>query len=310
MRFYRLDEKTHAIAVFANHIIWDQWSWTLIARHLVENYEAFAHDKPAPHPRPSSPFGKFASNEHQKNNSPNIDQLRREAHEKMPRHCHVPSDRPFQNKPRVMKNVSLNCADLVPALMSTAKNIRVTEGTLLLAATHLLLSRLTGEKKILTTFPAVLRTTADQKRTCGPMLQVLPLFSDRSADPTFAEFAQQVGGNVFAAMRDRHLYPDQALQPGTRVNCIYGQDSAGDATATLLDIKQIMFVRGMKMAEHLKPSLFLYASGGNGDLPCWSVFDANMFDEKRVKSALEQYREIIQSACADPSARVSSLAGP
>ena len=60
-------------------------------------------------------------------------------------------------------------------------------------------------------------------------------------------------------------------------------------------------------AERIKPSMSFLPQGNSDSVGVQIYFDANMFDESRVRRLADQYIRLLFMACADPDCRISKL---
>jgi amino acid adenylation domain-containing protein len=214
-RLYRRAPNDWVFLLTLHHIIFDAFSlWILqdeLLRLCVQHAEGAAADL---EPIEAS-FSDFASEQAQLIDSQRGNELlefwKRELSGQLPT-LSLPLDFPRPNRPGLRGGTHefRLSPELSQRLRDVGKQLRVTPFTLLLSIYKVLLHRLTGQTEMVIGTTTSGRPRSAFARTVGYFVNTLPLRSDFSGDPTFADFTTRIKQKVLAAIRHQD-YPFAAL---------------------------------------------------------------------------------------------------
>ena len=217
----QLDEERHVVVLTTHHVISDQWSYGIIARELVTQYNAHCDGTVrALEPIPELQYADFAQWQRGWLSGPVLDEQLTFWKERLLNLTPLilPTDRPRPATPSFAgDHVSL---DLPWSFIQRMKQVAVAEGATLymvfLAGFFGLLHRLTGQRDIAIGTPIANRNWLPTEEMIGTFVNTLALRCDMSGDVSF----EQLLARVRTVSLDAYAHQDlpfeklvEALQP-------------------------------------------------------------------------------------------------
>jgi len=199
----RVAPAEHSLLLAVHHAVIDGWTLALITRDVAQAYEAFAAGR-----RPSWPAGPlqsadFAHWQRQRVGegalAENLAWWRRHLAGAPPEGLSWPS------RPQAPGGRATLCLgpDLVGGLKALAQRERVTIFITLLAGLDALLHHCTGQTDLIVGTPLALRGRPEAAGIVGFLLNLLPLRTDLSGDPTFLDLLHRVRDSFLGALAHR-----------------------------------------------------------------------------------------------------------
>lgn len=204
----RMAGDLHLLVLGNHHLVADGQSWGVLIADLEALYTAARRGLPAELPPPRS-FGEFA--QRQRGIQEQKDARESEEYwvglfaDSIPV-LTLPSDRPrppvqTYNGKRVMIRTG-------PALFLELRKQCAAQGStvymMLLAAFSALLHRLSRQEQIIVGVPAAGQVAAGTKDAVGYCINLLPLLSDASGNPTFAEYLNNIKRRLMESLEHQH----------------------------------------------------------------------------------------------------------
>lgn len=192
----QLADEEHILVINMQHTIADAWSFSVMARELIQLYEAFSNGAPAYLPDPCIQYTDFAYWQRKWLQGKHLqDQLSywRQQLADAPI-LELPTDHP---RPAVQThNGSYLSLDLSPALFQALREISRQEGVTLfmtlLAAFKTLLYRYTGQEDIVVGTPIANRRWKETEGLIGTFVNTLAMRTDLTGQLTFRELLGRV----------------------------------------------------------------------------------------------------------------------
>ena len=318
-RLLRLTSEDHVLLLTMHHIVSDAWSAGIYQGELGVLYEAFCAGSLSPLPELAVQYADYAAQERE--------WLQREVLEKqlafwreylkgVPPVLDLPLDRP---RPQT-RTFEGGCEMLRIPLetLRLAKELGQQEGATvfmtLMAAFQALLSRYSGQEQIVVGTDLANRTMPETERMIGFFINLLAVRGDLSGNPSFRELLRRMREGLLEAYAHQEVpFPKivQEIQP--------------ERSATHNPIVQVLFVMqniprakrelpGLRMEGFEVPvttskfdmALFV-AERPDGLIGYW-VYSTELFDQSTIQRMVRHFGTLLQSAVAQPDARLSSLA--
>lgn len=211
-RFFlvKLSREEHILILNMHHIITDGWSMGVFTRELLSLYEAYASSNASPLPEPPIQYADWAIWQKQwlqgENLETQLDFWKTQLRGKLPV-LELPTDRPrpaFQSCRGMHATFSLP-KSLSDALRSFTQREDFTLFETLLAAFKALLSYYSGQQDIIVGSPSANRNRRELEGLIGYFVNMLPLRSDLSGNPSFLQLLDQVHRVTMAAYAHQEL---------------------------------------------------------------------------------------------------------
>jgi amino acid adenylation domain-containing protein len=325
----RLDEADHVLLLTLHHIAGDAWSMEVLAREASELYGALSGGRPSPLPPLPLQYADYAVWQR--------GWLRGEALEReleywkarlagAPELLELPTDRP---RPAVASRRGASRgfrvgAGLAGALQALAQREGCTLFMVLLAGWQALLGRYAGQDDVVVGTTVANRTRREVEELVGPFLNVLALRGELAGDPTFRELLARVRHSTLGAFEHQAVPFDkvvEAVRPGRSLShepvfqVLFELHSGGRSGAFVEEPgaeraagpepapeSEAEAEAGAAMYD-LSLTLFEHHSGVAGGLQ----YATDLFDRDTAARMLEHFRALLESAAADPDARLSEL---
>jgi hypothetical protein len=306
----------HSLLFAVHHAVIDGWSLALLTRDLVDAYEAFAAGRapawPAA-PLQSADFSRW--------------QLRRVREGRLAedlawwrRHLAgaPPQGLTWRARPRARGG---RCAlqlspELTQALKALAQRERVTLFITLLAGLSALLCHWTGQTDLIVGTPVALRGRAEAAGILGFLLNLLPLRTDLSRDPTFLDLLHRVRDTVLGALAHREppfewlaeeLLPGGAPEELPWIRVLFNMPSGeaghtGPLRAGGVEVEPLL--TGEMGSE---PDWTFYARELAGGIRLDLGYNANLLAPGEPAGLLEGFAGLLGEVTVHPERRLSEL---
>ncbi|MFW6012335.1 MAG: condensation domain-containing protein, partial [bacterium] len=313
----RLDHRDHVLVVVVHHILTDGSSRNLLVRELVAHYGAFASGSPSPLPPLSLQFGDFAAWQRRHFTAETVEgelAFWRGALKEAPSILELPTDRP---RPPVQSFRGASMATEIGAhpwerVKAVARDEGATPFVVLLASFYALLSRYTGQSRLVVGTPVAGRRRRELAPLLGPLINTLAIAVDVEPQMSFRRLVARVRKAVFAALAHQDLPFERVVQ-----------DLEPRRPLDHAPLFQVMFALHPDLLEISLPGLevtrFPFRIGTSRfDLSSdleevgqvlsgrWQ-YSTDLFEETTVRRFVEQYSRLLATAAADPGCRVGML---
>nr|WP_051801385.1 non-ribosomal peptide synthetase [Streptomyces sp. NRRL F-525] len=302
----------HVLALTVHHIAFDGWSFGVLLRELSAAYQGREGELPVP----GLQFADVARWERADLDGPVLDGLLdwwRGHLDGVPRVLELPTDRP---RPAVSAHRGARRRLTVDAATSAAlRELSLAHGSTLfmtlLSAYSVVLSRWSGQERLLVGTPVANRPRAEFDDLLGCFLNTLPLRVDLHGDPEFGELLGRVRDSALAAFaRQRvpfgrlvtELAPERDLSRGPLVQVLFalqnvelGMLELPGVTGEFVDVS----------AANSQFDLNLRMIDTGRELVGWLDYDVELFDAATVERFVEHFTNVLTAVATDPSAVVS-----
>jgi hypothetical protein len=314
MTLLRLSEAEHVLLLTLHHLVGDAWSLDILLRELLTLYRAFAAGQPSPLEELPVQYADFAVWQRGWLRGAVLERelsyWRPQLAGPLPS-IEIPTDRPrsstlsFQTAMHSFK---------LPASLSTAIRLLsqregVTPFMTLLAAFDSLLSLYTGQDDIIVATPIANRDRSEIEGLIGFFVNTLALRTDLSGDPTFEHLLGRVREVVIEAHAHRELHiteVEEHLGLNLRFPVMFAFENVPNTWScttpqTVLDISLMNVEYRALGRRDLNVSLW----DDNTYIGGCVLYNADIFDETRVISMVEDFRAILKTFTEEPKQRLS-----
>ncbi|HSA60672.1 MAG TPA: amino acid adenylation domain-containing protein, partial [Nitrospiraceae bacterium] len=312
----QIDTEDHILVVMMHHIVGDQWSFGVMGREFATLYSAFCDGKESPLPPLPIHYADFAvwqrrclTDEWLKEQS---DYWTKElAH--LPT-LSLPTD---YLRPAVQTFNGSYCVTELPTsvidrLKQFSAQHHATSFMTLLACFQILLSRYSGQTDISIGSPIANRTQFAVEGLVGTFVNTLVLRTDLSGDPTFEEVIERVRETALDAYANQD-FPFERLVETMQT----------DRDPSYPPLVQVLFNVGNTPIGEIFPRELTWVpfevdpGSAQVDLSltieteiarkAYLTFNTDLFERRTAERMLGHYKLLLQSALADPKARISRL---
>ncbi|MFC1849298.1 amino acid adenylation domain-containing protein [candidate division CSSED10-310 bacterium] len=213
----RISEIEHILFLVMHHIVFDAWSLDVLLREISILYGALAKGRMSPLPTLTIQYADYASWQRQEHLGEEPDKHRAYWENQLkdhPPYLELQTDRarpPVQTNHGKKQTILLSRKFIRP-LKTLALNEEVTLYMVLLAAFKTLLFRYTGQHDIIVGSPIAGREHLQTEPLIGVFINILPLRTTISGNPTFRDLLQQVRTMTLEATAHQNLPFEQLVQ--------------------------------------------------------------------------------------------------
>ncbi|MBV9626224.1 MAG: amino acid adenylation domain-containing protein, partial [Acidobacteria bacterium] len=213
----KLAADDHVLLLTMHHIVSDAWSAAIFMQELGALYAAYSNQEPSPLPELSLQYADYAVWQRAFLAGKVLeDQLNywREHLQGAPPLLELPADRPrpaVRNFEGAHEPIPLDSA-VTERLKAFGHEQNVTPFMIMLAGFNALLSRYSGQQHIVLGTDIANRTTPETERMIGFFINLLPLHTDLSGDPTFGELVARVREVALGAYAHQDIPFDKLVE--------------------------------------------------------------------------------------------------
>lgn len=315
----RLAGGDHLLLLTMHHIVSDGWSIGVLMRELTALYRAFHDNQPSPIDELPVQYADFACWQREWLHG----ELLEEQLAYWMKHLSgplpvliLPADRP---RPAVKThNGAVLSQDISDELAGALKALGLREGvtpfTVLLAAFQALLHRYSGQEDILVGFPVAGRSQKELEGLIGFFVNMLPLRTDFSGDPTFRDLLHRVHNGTLDAMAHQDVpfemlvdrlqpHRDPSHSPIFQVAFAH----QGSLFSLCAELPRLTITSADIERRTAKFDLMLATAEMPEGLVVEAEYNTDLFDESTIARLLEHYRAMLEGIVADSNCRLSEL---
>ena len=313
----RLGSEQHILQLTMHHIAADAWSVGVFSRELTRLYQAYSNGESSPLEELPIQYADFAVWQRERLDGEALDQQlaywRRQLSDAEP--LELPTDHPrpavrsFRGKIYQFKfRKNLN-----EELKALSQREGVTLFMTLLAAWQVLLSRYSGQEKIVVGSPIAGRTLAETEGLIGFFVNTLVLRGDLSGNPSFLELLQRVKEVCLGAYAHQEvpfeklveeLEPERHLNNNPLFQVMFALQNAPSEAAVLHGLK----MRSMPVdSQNAVFDLTLLLEDHPTQFSALMQFDTDLYEEATIKRMLEHFETVLASVVKNPNAKLSDL---
>ena len=314
----RLAEDDHVLLVTVHHIAFDGWSKSVFFRELSMFYESFVTgSQPAVTDLPIQ-YADYASWQRRYLEGETGERSLvywKERLSGLPSCLELPTDRirPSKQTFRGGRARRLLSRRLANSLCSLSRFESVTLFMTLLTAYQVLLSRYSGATDICVGCPAANRVRKETEELVGPFINVVPMRSDLSGDPTFRTLLARVREMCVAACDHQEiplerlievLQPERSPSYSPLFQVMFQLRNMPDIVLRLsgLNVSPVELDPGTSQVD-----LALDVTETDHGLDCVLNFNSDLFDAETAERILGHYETLLAAAADNPDVSISQV---
>jgi hypothetical protein len=314
----RLSEEDHVLVFNMHHIVSDGWSRGVLNAEIEALYGAFAAGKASPLAELAIQYAEYAVWQRE--------WLKGEVLEKQlaywraqlrgaPAVLQLPFDRArpaVQSFEGAVHTVTLS-AGQVSEFRRWSRGQGATLFMTLAACFQLLLSRYSGQQQIVVGTDLANRTSVELERLIGFFVNVLPLRTDLSGDPTFRELVGRVRETALGAYGHQEmpfdklveeLSPERTLSHNPLVQVLFVMHNTPHREIALPGVRTMAFEMETTKSK-FDIAVFVQESGD--ELTMEWLYSTDLFEAQTMVRMAAHYTTLLGTAVANPEARISTL---
>jgi hypothetical protein len=314
----RLEQRRHVALLTVHHIVSDGWSVELLVREVTSLHGAFMPGEPSDLPDLPIQYADFAYWQRQWLQGETLDQQLAYWIKQMsnaPAKLNLPSDRrplPAQTYRSATVPRALS-PELSSALNALSRREQVTLFMTLLAAFKVVLHHYSGQDHIVVGTAVANRNQVEVERLIGFFVNLLPLHTDISGDPTFKQLLARVREVLFGAYAHQEV-PFEALVEALNPDRSQGRTPLVQATMVLQNLdEERLELTGLKVKEFnvgtgvAKFDWLLTLQEGERGLTGTLEYNTDLFDKGTVTQALAHFETVLETAASRPDTKLSEF---
>ncbi len=317
-RILRLAEDDHLLLFTTHHIVFDGWSKGVWMREFSAYYREFAFGQPAAVAELQIQYGDFAAWQQEQLSGSGLDRLLnfwKAALAGAPALLELPTDRP---RPAVQSfdgsSVLFRFSrELSDDLRNLCRETNTTLFMVLVAALHVLLSRVSGQEGIVVGTPIANRERLELEPIIGFFSNTLLMRQTIHAEDTFLDVLARVRRFTLDAFAHQdmpyeklveHLQPERSLSYNPLFQVMFALHNMPREAIQLVGLT----IKGLP-SERQKTKFDLYVSVVDApELRGVLEFSTALFDTTTIERFADHYRVLLESIVSAPSTPVRSLA--
>jgi alpha-ketoglutarate-dependent taurine dioxygenase len=317
MSLVRLSVVDHVVLFTLHHIVADGWSMGVLVREVAALYEAFCEGKPSPLKELPVQYADFALWQRMWLQGKELDQQlsywKRQLSGTSPLLLPTDHPAPAKSKFKGASHTFTLSPELVEKLKLLSRQENVTLFMTLLAGLQTLLHRLTGETDIPVGTDMAGRNRAEIENLIGFFINLLVMRVDCSGDPSFRELLGRVRDTCMRAFEHQdlpfeklveELNPERSTSSTPLFRVLFVYQNAPQTTLELPGLK-ITLMPGSNETSKFDLALFI-GETSEGMHGTWK-YNSELFDDSTLARLSRQFTALIESATAQPHARLSTL---
>ena len=314
----RFASEDHALLLTMHHVISDRWSMGVMATELASYYEAFAAGKVPEVPELPVQYADYAV--WQRSWLEGSELAKQAEYWKRqlagaPSVLELPTDRP---RPAVMTNRGATLSitlprELLSRLVALSQGEGVTLFMTLMAGFQSLLARYSGQDDIVVGSPIANRQHAELEPLIGFFVNTLVIRGDLSRDPSFRQVIAHSKNACLQAYAHQdipfeklveELNPERSLSYSPLFQVMFALQNA---PVEMPRLRGLAVERSMVYPDTSMFDMSWFAIETPEGLVVRAEYSTDLFDRETVTRALGHFRQLLESAVANPELRISQL---
>ncbi|HKR12256.1 MAG TPA: amino acid adenylation domain-containing protein [Pyrinomonadaceae bacterium] len=313
----RLSPTKHLFLLNMHHIISDGWSMGVLLKEMETLYDAFSRGLASPLPELQIQYSDYASWQRGWLQGDvlqsEVEYWRNRLHG-APTLLELETDHP---RPAMRTMRGAHYPFVFPEAVAQAlKDFSRQEGASLfmtaMAGFHALLRRCTGQNDILIGSPIAGRSRVELESLIGFFVNMIPIRTSFSSDPSFRELVRQVRESSFAAYMHQELPFDKLVEelqpkraPGR--NPIFQAILAFNNDMPEMDMAKVNVPAGVPVSADVKFDLEVHLFDGPNGLTGAFVYSPELFDVSLIARLADHFPRLFEKALAAPDKELSAI---
>ncbi len=314
-RLVRLGVEEHLLLLTIHHIVADGWSLAILIRELAHYYLPEAAELP----ELPIQYADFALWQHERVSGELLDGQLAYWHEHLagaPTAVELPGDRPHTAR-KTFAGASFPWelhGDLAERLGALARQQDATLYMALLAGFTAVAHRWSGQTDLVVGSPVANRNHPQTEDLIGFFVNMLPLRTDLSGNPTFRELLSRVRESAVAGYQHQDVPFERMVEQARPDREANGRTPFANLLLVLQNTPQARIeLPGLRMevtavdTGTAKFDLHLQVTETPQGLTGFADYSTELFDERTVRQFLAQWLVLLRAAAAAPDTRLDAL---
>jgi natural product biosynthesis luciferase-like monooxygenase protein/FkbM family methyltransferase len=319
IKLLRLENQQYILLVTMHHIVVDGWTLAIFIREMAELYNAFSAGKASPLPEMPIQYADYAYWQRQTLQGEALENLLAYWKKQLGQNhfpLELPADHARPSAPSYRGNSCSRIASksLTDSIRMLSQNEGVTVFMTLLAAYNVLLHRHTNCKDIFIGTPVANRDRAELEGVIGNFVNMLPLRSDLSGNPTFRELLRRVREVALEAYSHQELPFEKVVEsiqlerdasrpPLFQVTFVFQNVPIAQYTQTS-ELRITPFDLNIISPQY---DLTLSVWDGPQELTLEFIYKTDMFERATINRMLRHYETLLSNIVAQPDATLNTI---
>ncbi len=317
-KLLQFEAEEYVLIINMHHIISDAWSRSVFVSELAVLYEALIEGKSSPLSELPIQYADYVvwqrSWLRDKTLANHVDYWRKQLRD-APSVLQLPSDRP---RPPVQSFQGAMYQSRIPrTLVSEIKRVSQAEGVTLfmylLAAFQALLFRYSEQEQIIVGTDLANRTSVELEKLIGFFVNLLPICTNFSGNPTFREVLGRVREVTLGAYSHQdmpfeklveELSPDRTLSHNPLVQVLFVMLNTPSTNLKLKGLQARPFEFDLARSKF---DVVVYARELDEGLAIEWLYSTDLFDRETASRMAENYATLLTDATLRPDARIGAL---
>jgi amino acid adenylation domain-containing protein len=314
----KLAEQEHVVALTLSHIVADAWSAGVLINEFSALYKAFSKGEPSPLAELEIQYGDYAYWQRQCLSEEQLNEQlkywKRLLGDELPA-LKLATERPRPEKAgyRGAHEPIRLPSGLTQKIKELSRREGVTLFMTLLAAFKVLLCRHSGQEDIIVGTAIANRNSIELERLIGLFINILPLRTDLSGDPTFRELLARVREVALGAYAHQdvpferlveELQPKRSLDQMPLFRASFVFQNAPRATVHIPELSLEPFLIESSV---IKNDLSMSMTEAGDELTGTLGYNADIFDGAAIKKMANHFRTLLEIVAEGPDHPISSL---
>jgi len=317
-KLLQFEAEEYVLIINMHHIISDAWSRSVFVSELAVLYEALIEEKSSPLSELPIQYADYVvwqrSWLRDKTLANHVDYWRKQLRDAPPV-LQLPSDRP---RPPVQSFQGAMYQSRIPrTLVSEIKRVSQAEGVTLfmylLAAFQALLFRYSEQEQIIVGTDLANRTSVELEKLIGFFVNLLPICTNFSGNPTFREVLGRVREVTLGAYSHQdmpfeklveELSPDRTLSHNPLVQVLFVMLNTPSTNLKLKGLQARPFEFDLARSKF---DVVVYARELDEGLAIEWLYSTDLFDRETARRMAENYATLLTDATLRPDARIGAL---
>jgi glycosyltransferase involved in cell wall biosynthesis len=319
----RLGDEDHVLLMTMHHVISDAWSMKILLNEMVTLYTAFLAGKESPLPELPIQYADFAYWQRQGLEGEALKEHLSYWKEQLsgaPGLLNLPTDRPRPNTPTFLSQGALRrfkpSVKLSGQLYALSHKEAVTPFILLLAAFSTLLCRYSRQLDVIVGCNIANRNRSETEGLIGFFVNMLPLRSNFSGDPSFREILQRVREVALGAYTHQDLpfermiaevMPERDPNRMPLVQVIFDYQAAPAVSPEVGALKLERFASGTPAKNFDMIDMTLHMENVGDRMYGELIYSTDLYNEASIVRLLENFGLLLQAVGTNPEIKLSQL---
>jgi hypothetical protein len=314
----KLDTREHVLLLTMHHIVSDAWSAAIFLEELSVLYEAFSAGKTPLLPELPVQYGDYAAWQRKFLQGKALEnQLNywREHLKDAPPLLQLPSDRQrpaSRNFDGAYESIVLS-KDVADSLKTFSQQEGVTPFMTLLAGFNTLLMRYSGQEHIVLGTDIANRTSAETEKLIGFFINLLPVHTDLSGDPSFRELVTRVREVALGAYAHQdipfdklveELQPERSLSHNPIVQALFVMQNIPSQRRELPGLELAPFPMPITRSK-FDVAVFIRDKGSQV-IQDW-LYSTELFEQGTIMRMAAHFENLLRHAVAQPDQRLTAI---